>query len=97
MKNEQTNNNIVQVKEPTEEVLNALYATIFLEHSVFTGNKKAIEQSIEKALEERDKESFIKYTDELNSFMAQYENGLKLTENGFEFLVFFCKKKDHDE
>jgi uncharacterized protein YpiB (UPF0302 family) len=96
MKNEQSNSNLVQVKEPTEEVLNALYATIFLEHCVFTSNKKAIEQSIEKALDERDKDAFIKYTDELNSFMSNYENGLKIVENGFEFLVFFCKKKDHD-
>jgi uncharacterized protein YpiB (UPF0302 family) len=95
MKNNQSNSDLVQVKEPTEEVLNSLYATIFLEHSVFTGNKRAIEEEIELSLEQKDEDAFMKLTERYKEFMASYEKGLTITEQGFEFLVFFCKK-NHD-
>jgi uncharacterized protein YpiB (UPF0302 family) len=93
MKNNHPNQDVTQVKEPTEEVLNSLYATIFLEHSVYVGNKQHFERNIEKALDCKDRSLFIKLTDDYKEFLSSYENGLTINEKGFEFLVFFGKQQ----
>lgn len=74
-------------KEPSGEVLDSLFAQMFLEISVYQNNKVRIEKEIDHVLEKGNKEKFATLAKEYNELMKKYKDGITVFEKDFEFTI----------
>lgn len=78
----------------SEDVLNSLYAQIFLKYSLYKGEKQRLLKAIDVSLEREDRIDFYSMTNQYLDFINHHEEGILLYEQEFEFRVYF-EGKNH--
>ncbi|SDI55841.1 IDEAL domain-containing protein [Natribacillus halophilus] len=66
------------------QVLQALYARMMLEYSVYEFTKARFKRLIDEALDARDKKRFDMLSQQYNEWLAQYRSGCTVSEHGYE-------------
>jgi uncharacterized protein YpiB (UPF0302 family) len=91
MEKRETNNQpmVINPNEFTEDMIQSLYAQIFLRYSLYSEEKKRLQQEIDDTLERGDRIHFYAKTNQYLDFLHHYENGILLYEQGLEFRVYF--------
>lgn len=91
MEEKQVNNQamVVTPNQFSEDVLNSLYAQIFLKYSLYKGEKQRLLKAIDATLEREDRINFYSKTNQYLDFINQHEEGILLYEQEFEFRVYF--------
>jgi|GEM_PF-5109660 len=84
---------VAQPNEVSEEVMQSLYVQIFMEFTLFHGEKERLEKEIDRALDQKDQCEFLKLTDRYLDLLAEYEAGIIVKEQGIHFHVFFGNYK----
>ncbi|WP_025025635.1 IDEAL domain-containing protein [Caldalkalibacillus mannanilyticus] len=84
---------VTQSNEFSEEAIQSLYAQIFLEFTLFHGEKERLEKAIDQSLEERDHDQFLQLTDRYMDLLTEYESGIIVKEQGVQFHVYFGNYK----
>lgn len=74
-------------KEPSVEVLDSLYAQMVLEASIYHFQKLNLQKQIDHVLERGQKDHFMKLSEQYNEILDKYKDGIKLSEQGYEFTV----------
>jgi uncharacterized protein YpiB (UPF0302 family) len=80
---------VISPNEFSEDVIQSLYAQIFLEYSLYTVEKKRLQEEIDKALEQGNRLHFYAKTNHFLDFLHRYKEGILLYEQGLEFRVYF--------
>jgi uncharacterized protein YpiB (UPF0302 family) len=80
---------VMKPSEFSEEAIHSLYAQIFLEFTLFHGEKNRLEEAIDLSLEEKDSELFYDLTNRYLDLLDEYERGIYIHEQGVQFHVFF--------
>jgi uncharacterized protein YpiB (UPF0302 family) len=74
-------------REPSVEILDSLVAQMVLELSIYRFVKSNLQKEIDSALETKDKTLFAKLVEKYNEILFKYKDGIKLSEQGFEYTL----------
>jgi uncharacterized protein YpiB (UPF0302 family) len=74
-------------REPSLEVIDSLFAQMFLELSIYQFQKLTLQKEIDTCLETGNKDEFIKLVVKYNEILAKYKDGIHLSAKGFEFTM----------
>jgi DNA-binding GntR family transcriptional regulator len=91
MEKRETNNQpmVINPNEFTEDMIQSLYAQIFLKYSLYSEEKKRLQKEIDNSLVRGDRIHFYAKTNQYLDFLHHYEKGILLYEQGLEFRVYF--------
>jgi uncharacterized protein YpiB (UPF0302 family) len=85
---------VAKPSEFSEDAIQSLYAQIFLEYSLFLGDKQRLQKEIDLALDGREEEKFHELVDQYRYLLSQYEKGISLEEQGVQFHIHFGEFSD---
>ncbi|KMK74741.1 IDEAL domain-containing protein [Alkalihalobacillus pseudalcaliphilus] len=80
---------IKNLQNRSETTVQSLYAQAILEYSLYHYKKNKINQLIEQALINYDKEQFMNATNDYLVHLHEHKNGKIISENGYELLLTF--------
>ena len=73
---------------PSEEVVNGLYAQLFLEQCKLKYKREVLEREIDQALASRDQAAFNRLSAKYKLLRLQNELGMVLTEQNYNFHIY---------
>ncbi|RXI98355.1 IDEAL domain-containing protein [Anaerobacillus alkaliphilus] len=76
-------------REPSQQVLDSLYAQMVLEVAIYQFQKSTVQLEIDAALIEGNKEHFATLVAKYNELVKKYQKGIHLTEQGFKYTLKF--------
>ncbi len=79
-------------RRPSRQVLQSLYAQMTMEYAVYSFNKERLQRMIDKALDQKDPESFQALTNQYNALIGEYKFGKVISEQGYEIELDFKVK-----
>ncbi|OIJ10522.1 hypothetical protein BKP37_18485 [Anaerobacillus alkalilacustris] len=74
-------------REPSVEILDSLYAQVFLEVSIYRFQTSKLQKEIDHALKKGNKEEFGKLAEKYNEILFKYKDGIKFSKKGFELTI----------
>ncbi len=82
-------NVIKSLQARSEDTVQALYAQAIFEYSLYHYRKDDLQERIDQALLNKDKEQFNKYALEYKQWLESHREGKIVVEDGFELYLTF--------
>ncbi|KYG32347.1 hypothetical protein [Alkalihalobacillus trypoxylicola] len=73
----------------SESTVQSLYAQAVLEYSLYHYKMERVNEEIERALKEYNREDFLLASSEYQNLLEEHKNGKIISENGYELLLTF--------
>ncbi|WP_062047971.1 IDEAL domain-containing protein [Bacillus sp. JCM 19034] len=80
---------INSLQSRSQKTVHSLYAQAILEYSLYHYKKEQLQVAIDRALLERDKESFQRYSKEYKELLVEHADGKIISEDGFQVYLPF--------
>lgn len=74
-------------REPSLEIIDSLFAQMFLEVSIYRFQKSRVQEEIDKALVNGNKKHFMMLVEKYNELISKYKDGIHVSEQGFDFII----------
>lgn len=80
---------ISSLQNRSQKTVHSLYAQAILEYSLYHYKKDQLQAAIDRALLERDREGFLRFSKEYKELLAEHVEGKTISEDGFQVYLPF--------